>query len=644
MSFIVNFGLSGLWIINALKKICLCIDAVVYGIAASLYGLFDEVVKINSAEYVEILQPLEVIIDRIQVLIGIFVLFRLAISLLQRMVDPDEDKGATEKIITNVVISIILLASSGFIFDLFDKFQDVTIGSNNVMANLVFGVDDAQDFVGKKAGTVLTNKVFLSFFRYDDDIAGNIALGSIDAAIGIGSAIAQPALWVPAILSLTESAVINSAGDDEVKEAILNVSRGTSILTLFNYVVHVKVDYKYPVISTIAGVALCFYFWSFAIDIAIRMFKLLVLEIISPVPILLYIDPKSSKYLQNFFTLYLSTFLELYIRLFIIYIAILLSFIVMGVTTSTGGFLLTIIILFALFHFAKQLPNMIRKVFNLDFGGAGDLKGKGFLTAVAGGVLGLGLGYASGKSQGLGWGQAFGTALTGAARGMYGGATSRDVKTFIANQRNARANNAKQAGEIAAVRGWRNYLLGRAENMAGVGGRLDRQVAEYKKQAEKANAKKEKIVDLENKFNDYFANSYMRNSSQKWGTEQEFAEKCAAAAKSELDAAIKRGDAIEIGQKRKTYYKELNDGVIHYRTMRANEFKDPNAKWKTDTSLEGIEVQRAYEEATRNGAATINSYEDLYSEKIKFTKEAQTASDNARDIEEGAQYKRKIKR
>ena len=60
----------------------------------------------------------------------------------------------------------------------------------------------------------------------------------------------------------------------------------------------------------------------FAIDVSIRAFKLLLLQMIAPVPVMSYIDPKSSK--DGAFASWLkslsSTFIEIFLKLGVIYL------------------------------------------------------------------------------------------------------------------------------------------------------------------------------------------------------------------------------------------------------------------------------------------------------------------------------------
>ena len=54
---------------------------------------------------------------------------------------------------------------------------------------------------------------------------------------------------------------------------------------------------------------------SFIVDAAIRVFKLAILKLIAPVPILSYIDPKTESTFQNWLKMIGTTFADLFIRL-----------------------------------------------------------------------------------------------------------------------------------------------------------------------------------------------------------------------------------------------------------------------------------------------------------------------------------------
>lgn len=88
------------------------IVAALYRTVASLYsGMIEAATTFNSSELSTFLQSL---IDNIYVLIGVFMLFRIAVSLLNYLVDPskiDDKKIGGGQLVMHILISIVLLVS-----------------------------------------------------------------------------------------------------------------------------------------------------------------------------------------------------------------------------------------------------------------------------------------------------------------------------------------------------------------------------------------------------------------------------------------------------------------------------------------------------------------------------------------------------
>lgn len=86
------------------------IVAALYRTVASLYsGMIEAATTFNSSELSMFLQSL---IDNIYVLIGVFMLFRIAVSLLNYLVDPskiDDKKIGGGQLVMHILISMVYL-------------------------------------------------------------------------------------------------------------------------------------------------------------------------------------------------------------------------------------------------------------------------------------------------------------------------------------------------------------------------------------------------------------------------------------------------------------------------------------------------------------------------------------------------------
>lgn len=119
----------------AFTKLVASLYRTVAKVYQNMIGLTDGLT--NSA----LATTLENAIDNVYVLLGVFMLFRIAISLLNYLVDPDKvsDKNVGGgKLITHIIISIILLMSANkFIFPQLSKLQDALLDTEGILYKIL---------------------------------------------------------------------------------------------------------------------------------------------------------------------------------------------------------------------------------------------------------------------------------------------------------------------------------------------------------------------------------------------------------------------------------------------------------------------------------------------------------------------------
>lgn len=219
------------------------------------------------------------------------------------------------------------------------------------------------------------------------------------------------------------------------------------------------------IVSLIAGLGLIVYLLFLCIEVLIRRFKLFFLEVLAPIPIVSYIDPKD-KIFGRWIKMYFSIYADLFIKLISISIAINLLETVFDEFWTSGGLqigglnsaLVKFFYIVAILMFAKVLPTMISKIFNLDSMG-GSFKD---IMGMAKGAAGFGAGAAIGGAVGLATGGVGGLlrgAVRGAGAGVKGDFTGGASKTaaYNRNLRNARAAGSTAAGRFLAGLGLNDY-------------------------------------------------------------------------------------------------------------------------------------------------------------------------------------------
>lgn len=378
--------------------ISLFINCVIYSLAAIAYTLFPIMCQLDFSSLTPALQN---IISRLEVFIGIFMLFIVAFNLLQYLVDPDKKAGATSDLIKKIIISLILLVSSSFIFGILDSLQEALIdkGKDNIAQTVFFGEAKDKSTTDEETGKRIVYAVFFSM--YENQHYGE------------------------------------EHGYTAEYDEIVNGQNPLNIIAhlWFTPETYKKVYYHYPFLAEVFGIFLIIMFGTFAIDIGVRNFTLLFLRILFPIAAIGYIVPKKGEaILTKYISTYISTYVQIFVKTFTIYLLLYLFLWFMSALSSaesvifkdmelgdTTKTLILLIVMVALFlFFTKGMPAILKDVFgiNTDSSLKGALgKALGFAAAgaslAAGGLLGAALG---GKAAGVKG------ALKGALAGAKGGA------------------------------------------------------------------------------------------------------------------------------------------------------------------------------------------------------------------------------
>jgi|GEM_PF-5971811 len=350
-------------------QICLLIDSVAYGLLKILFKIFNQLSTVSIFDN----DTITGFYNRIWVFIGIVVLMKLAIALVNYMVNPD-DFGAEKKgfgsLVTRVMVSLVLLVSFRYGFKEMYHFQYI-ITSSHVVETAIFGYNPYKDGANSDTDSI-SNSIVLSiysgFFQhpaaktYDNN--GNV--------------------------------VETNALGEKIDQLILN-QKFTSLADYYKNTDQSKpkeyVNYLL-IISFIAGFFVDYLLLIFCFDIAIRSIKLGLYEALAPLPIIMYIDPKTGddrlqKWLKAVGTTYLDLFIRIGIINFIIFIISLLQNYKLSTIASDGSIetgtgstdkTLLAFIIIGLFMFAKQIPDLLKDLTGIDLGKSGgsmfDLKAK----------------------------------------------------------------------------------------------------------------------------------------------------------------------------------------------------------------------------------------------------------------------------
>ena len=359
-----NFGY------NLFRNIFMFLDWAVYSLISMLDQAIFDIADLNPQIFQNFYND---VIRRLYIILAIFMLFKITVSLLTYLVNPDtitDKQQGAGKLVTKIIVTLIMLIMAPTIFGLMTDVQKPLLKTlpRLILARTTYNGDTNQVSAGTALaddGTQISWTVLTAFFNRNPECVSDPAAANSepDYESWIENNNDNTKNTLPAnILRLSLDHVNDACG-----------SRDGSIYA-----------YEYtPVISTIAGGFLCYCLIGIAIAVAVRMFKMLILQIIAPIPIMSYIDPKASKdgAFNHWIKLYFTTWLELFINISIVYIIIyLVSNLLIGengeefltYVQSLGGrrgtFFMVFVIL-GLFAFARQAPKFILDALGIKNGG-----------------------------------------------------------------------------------------------------------------------------------------------------------------------------------------------------------------------------------------------------------------------------------
>ena len=418
---------------NIIRGLGMVLNAGVYFLLEQMYQVFFNVASAQLFEN----ETIKNFYGRIQLIIGVFMVFKLTITILQGIMDPDKFMNPKEgfgNFITRVVVALALLTTlmpinipnaasansfekylnnNGLLFGVLYSLQD-RILSNNTLGRLILGttdnatgVDESNDATTTaqkldQSSRIFASTVLKSFYRINmkpaegrttddetdrDNWYCNHDLDEDD----------KQAILIYQQLDVSTSTLLSS----EMVEASCKLDGdGGSWAQYIPFIGGFFKTGRYVfafnwIVSFIVGIVFLVVLVGFTIDIAIRAIKLAVLRLLAPIPVISYIEPKSAK--DGMFASWVksltSTYLDLFLRLAIVYFVIFLiqDMIVNGIVIGdAGGFVgpvSFVFIMLGLFFFAKMAPKFIKDALGIkgmgmsNIGLSGILAGAGVVRA-----------------------------------------------------------------------------------------------------------------------------------------------------------------------------------------------------------------------------------------------------------------------
>lgn len=335
------------WLLELIKSILFFVDGIIYSFILTVYNLLNDIA--NTTLFNDGI--IDGVKDKVFALVGVFMLFKVSFSLLTYVVNPDSFADKTKgfsKLITNIIITLVLLVSIKFIFNQAMEIQSIILKDGTLQK--IFSSEN-YSYSSIDAGNTMALETFKAFYHPNTD---NCSSNNPDDCVAI------------------------AFGDDGTSLNAYNTAKTANSFTLYKNAVGVNAknsdgDYIMtytPIISTVCGVVILLLLITFCFDVALRSVKLGFLEMLAPIPIIARIEPKGSKMFDKWVGECISTYLNLFIRLLAIYFAVFMIqqlpnlTMVNAVTGSEEGIGLftKVFIVMGALMFAKQLPKLISDI------------------------------------------------------------------------------------------------------------------------------------------------------------------------------------------------------------------------------------------------------------------------------------------
>ena len=420
-------------ILDGFRSIMAGLDRVVYNLLSVIYEIFFNVATANIISG----QTVKTFYSRVQLILGVVIMFKVAISLFNGIMNPDslnDGKNGFSSIIKRVVMVLIMFVlmvplnipnagnsddytsnsqsswnarmnENGILFGTLYEVQSRLL-SQNIVSKLILGTDysasndedDDPNSISNFANDTLHLNVNENEYEKAARQLSSIVLRCF-VTINLESEYGDPAedddrmCKESDLENYDESYDVYEDDDSTASEILAEINQMCDIQTGWG---GERYAYNYLFgFSTIVGILFVIIIVSFTVDAAIRVFKLAILRLIAPIPIISYIDPKTESTFQNWVKILGKTFADLFVRLaiinFVIFFIREFGTNSLGVTVAGNGLVgvfSKIFIYLGLLMFAKEAPKFIADSLGIKdtgkfklFGGLGRLHATGSMLA-----------------------------------------------------------------------------------------------------------------------------------------------------------------------------------------------------------------------------------------------------------------------
>lgn len=356
--------------LGLLRKLTIYLCKPIYKLIPDIYAIFYNIAstRLFSGDNAKTIQQLSA---NIYILVSVVMLFSFSVTILSAIVNPDllnDSKKGVTAAFKRAIIGLALMVIVPFAFDEIYSIQE-NIMSNSLIEKIIVGAnfkcnqdEDGECEAGGNGGQV---------------IAGNLI-----AAVLYPNEKDGETIEVTENISTAYSDMITTKIDDNIDEIAknINITKTSASEKYFG-----DPDYAFKfngLVAILAGLGMCYILLLYAIDMAVRLFKLAFLELTAPISIVAYMAA-GDKILKSWAQEVLKTFLDVFVRVgaiaFYLFLISNLSSILSPFEKKSWSPILKVLIMIGMLIFIKQVPDLINKIFGTDIklkGGVGGRLGE----------------------------------------------------------------------------------------------------------------------------------------------------------------------------------------------------------------------------------------------------------------------------
>lgn len=464
-----------------------------FAFVGKLYGKMIELSTTTNARLLN--DYLGGLVESFYVIAGLFMLFRISVSVFEYILEPDkmsDTKTGPGKLLTNIVVTVLLIMAfvpGGFVTTAMSDIEEAflydasgkAISSDDAsfMSRILNKVVTDDNNSSKKksnssssSSTTATTNYFHGLepgeFMFANNVAGSFYSCNLDLNDSKNKKIRDD-VYSEYINNVGQyvndrkaekngffSRFAATSTDDAEKcyqfeVAPLGINKAGEVAQ--DLIKEEKLDY-YFFTGIAFAIALIVYLGILCVEVIVRNLKLILYQMIAPIPIINGIDPNDkmrTKWLKGYF----GAYLDLFLKVFAIQLLARMVVVIPKISSDQNiGIIGSAAFLIALMVFVKIVPNLISKILGIE--GLSDSfksvkgmaqKALGVGAAAGGAAIGGALGAVAGgvTAQGGLGAKALGV-LRGAARGI-GSGSKKDV---FGGSKSIIAANDKVAAQKAA--------------------------------------------------------------------------------------------------------------------------------------------------------------------------------------------------